>query len=252
MTQELFNLLMYCWIGIALLLLPVQLKVTAPYGRHTTRNWGILIPNKVGWMLMEIVSPICLLAFFFTGPIRSQGPELVFVGLWSLHYLNRSVIYPLRTRTSGQRIPLLIVLSAVFFNMVNASSNGYYLGYLSPGYPPEWLADPRFILGSLLFVTGAGINIWSDEILLRLRSPGETGYQIPKGGLFRYVSCPNLFGEIIEWTGFAVLCWNLPALAFATWTAANLIPRALSHHKWYREKFTGYPGDRKAIFPGLL
>ena len=57
-------------------------------------------------------------------------------------------------------------------------------------------------------------------------------------------------GEIIEWSGFALMCWNLPALSFAVWTAANLIPRALSHHAWYRRTFPDYPPGRKAVIPG--
>jgi hypothetical protein len=59
-------------------------------------------------------------------------------------------------------------------------------------------------------------------------------------------------GEIIEWSGFALMCWNLPALSFAIWTAANLIPRAVSHHAWYRRTFPDYPQDRHAVVPALL
>jgi hypothetical protein len=35
-------------------------------------------------------------------------------------------------------------------------------------------------------------------------------------------------GEIIEWTGYAIACWSLPAAAFAIMTFCNLGPRA--HH----------------------
>ena len=92
----------------------------------------------------------------------------------------------------------------------------------------------------------------SDSILINLRKPGETGYKIPQGGMFSHVSCPNHMGEIIEWTGFGIMMWALPGVSFAIWTAANLIPRALEHHKWYYEKFKDYPKDRKAIIPRLL
>ena len=43
---------------------------------------------------------------------------------------------------------------------------------------------------------------------------------------------PNHFGEIVEWIGFAILSWSLPAFAFAIWTMANLVPRSLNHHQW--------------------
>ncbi|MBN2807577.1 MAG: 3-oxo-5-alpha-steroid 4-dehydrogenase, partial [Prolixibacteraceae bacterium] len=65
-------------------------------------------------------------------------------------------------------------------------------------------------------------------------------------------SCPNFLGEIIEWAGFALLCWSFPSLAFLIWTMVNLIPRALDHHRWYRTHFEGYPQQRKAILPKLL
>ncbi|MCB0617631.1 MAG: DUF1295 domain-containing protein, partial [Saprospiraceae bacterium] len=252
MSLELFNQLVIAWIILAVLLFPIQLKVTAPYGRHTRSSWGLLIDNRLGWVLMEIVSPLLFGGFFLLGSNPKTGPMWIFFALWMLHYLNRSIIFPLRTRTTGKRIPLAIVGSAIFFNVVNGFTNGYYLGSLGEPYPESWLSDPRFLVGLAIFLTGAFINLQSDQILLNLRKPGETGYKIPRGGLFRYLSCPNLFGEIVEWAGFAVMCWNLPALGFAVWTAANLIPRALSHHRWYREQFADYPPERKAVVPGIL
>ena len=80
----------------------------------------------------------------------------------------------------------------------------------------------------------------------------ETGYKIPRGGLYRWVSCPNYLGELLEWTGFALASWCLPGLAFAVYTAANLVPRAVAHHRWYRERFPDYPAGRRALIPGLL
>ncbi|RMF28594.1 MAG: DUF1295 domain-containing protein [Bacteroidetes bacterium] len=252
MDAQTFRYLLLGWIALAIVLFPVQLFVTAPYGRHARQGWGPTLDNRLGWVLMEIVSPIVLLFFFLRGEVPKTAPMWVFVGLWVAHYLHRALIFPLRMRTRGKRIPLSIVLSAVFFNVVNAGTNGYYLGSLAPPYPEGWFGDPRFLLGLALFLFGAFVNLDSDNRLLRLRKPGETGYRIPQGGLFRWVSCPNHLGEILEWAGFAILCWNLPALAFAVWTAANLTPRALSHHRWYREKFPNYPPERKALIPKVL
>ena len=46
--------------------------------------------------------------------------------------------------------------------------------------------------------------------------------------------------------------WSLAGLAFFTYTAANLVPRALVHHQWYQERFADYPAGRKAVIPGVL
>jgi len=62
----------------------------------------------------------------------------------------------------------------------------------------------------------------------------------------------SLVLEIIEWCGWALATWTWAGAAFAFFTIANLLPRALSHHRWYREKFPDYPRERKAILPGLL
>ncbi len=66
------------------------------------------------------------------------------------------------------------------------------------------------------------------------------------------LSCSNHLGEIIEWTGYVIMCWNLAAVAFLAWTIANLIPRALSHHRWYKQHFGNYPARRKAVIPFVL
>ena len=51
------------------------------------------------------------------------------------------------------------------------------------------------------------------------------------GGLFDYVSCANYFGEALEWTGYAIACWNPAAAQFAIWTTLFLCSRSLQHHR---------------------
>lgn len=240
------------WIMIAIILVPIQLKIVAPYGRHSHNKWGLMIDNKWGWVAMEIVSPLVLLYFLLQASESFHGISIFIACLWLLHYFNRSIIFPFRIKTKGKKMPLIIALSAIFFNSINAGLNGLYLGNYGHLYNEDWLMDGRFMVGLLIFLVGACINIQSDNILLGLRKPNQQGYVIPKGGLFSYVSCPNHFGEIIEWMGFAILCWNLTALSFAIWTAANLIPRAIAHHQWYKEKFPDYPKGRKAVIPFIF
>ena len=240
------------WTLLALAIVPTQLRMAAPYGRHVRAGWGPSISNQLGWCLMELVSLLVFAGLFLAGPNGKTAPMWVFFALWVAHYVNRSLIFPWRTRTRGKTIPLAIVGSAAAFNVVNAGLNGLYFGWFGAVYPTAWLSDPRFIAGLVIFVAGAGINLWSDNRLIGLRADGGKGYAVPRGGLFERISCPNHFGEIVQWSGFALMCWNLPALSFAVWTAANLIPRALSHHAWYRRTFPDYPATRRAVIPALL
>jgi len=205
----------------------------------------------MGWLLMELPVLIVLFSFLFSAANKISLVSWVLAGLFSLHYFNRIFIFPFRLRTQGKKMPLVIVISAVFFNIMNGFSLGYFFSHFA-NYPDSWFTDNRFITGIILFFSGLYINWKADNMLIHLRKPGETGYKIPQGWLFNKISCPNLFGELIEWFGYAVLCWNLPAITFLIWTSANLIPRALSHHQWYIEKFKEYPVNRKAILPFLV
>jgi len=81
--------------------------------------------------------------------------------------------------------PLAVALMAVFFNFVIAGFLGYHTGTLHTHYNGEWLTDPRFIAGLLIFFTGMVINITSDEKLIHLRKDRSNGYRIPRGGLLR-------------------------------------------------------------------
>lgn len=251
MTAHLYYILIWIWIGIALIVFPIALKVAAPYGRHVRQGWGPMIDNRLGWMIYESPALLLVSYFFLNGDAPKTNAVWIMFSLFILHYVNRTIIFPLRIRTKGKKVPLGIVASALIFNLVNGSVIGYYLGYIQD-YNDTWMNDPRFLLGILIFILGMRINWQSDNILINLRDPEETGYKIPYGGMFRYVSCPNHMGEIIEWTGFAIMMWALPGLSFAIWTAANLIPRTLDHHRWYQKTFEEYPTERKAVIPGLL
>jgi len=251
MTFELFEELNWAWIGIALIIFLVLLFITAPYGRHIKSGWGPLVGNRFGWIMMEISVLFVIYYFVLTGNLEQSFVNWIILSLFTFHYLNRSLIFPFRIKTKGKKMPASIVLMGITFNLASGFFIGYYLGNFR-SYELAWMLTPEFIIGTIVFFTGLIINWQSDTILINLRMPGETGYKIPYGKLFKYVSSPNLLGETIEWGGFAILTWSLPGLAFFIWTVANLVPRAIANQKWYKKKFADYPAERKAILPYLL
>ncbi len=243
----------YTWFGISAVVLILLFFLTAPYGRHhASKGWGPSIPAQAGWLFMELpavlVPILCMLL-----STREQNIVIwLFLGIWLFHYIHRTFIYPFRMRMNGKKMLLLIASLAFLTNVSINYANFRWLTELGPLYPKSWLTNPRFLCGAAVFFVGFAINFHSDELLRKLRKPEETGYKIPKGGLYRWVSCPNYFGEILEWTGWFIATSSLPALAFLVWTISNLLPRAISHHRWYKETFDDYPSERKALIPYIL
>jgi 3-oxo-5-alpha-steroid 4-dehydrogenase 1 len=227
-----------------------SLFVTAPYGRYARPRWaGPDLPSWAGWMLMELPQPAGFVICFLLGE-RRDPVALAFLGLWGFHYTYRTFIYPFLPRAST--MSLSVVAMGFVLNCCFSYLNGRWLFTLGPERSVRYLLDPRFLVGVGLFFGGWTVCAWSDAILRRLRGSAERGYRIPRGGAYRWVSCPNYLGEIVMWGGWTLATWALPGLAILLVTAANLVPRALVNHSWYRRTLPGYPAERKAIIPFVL
>jgi len=247
--NQYFDWVAYGTLALALVVFVLLLYIRAPYGRHIRRGWGPLLDNRIGWFIME--SPAVLvfagiMIFFAELNITSI---LLFL-LWQLHYCHRVFIYPWGLK-KDKKMPWVILLMALMFNTTNAYLNAWSIAVQAEKYSELWLTSPQFLLGVMIFFAGMALNKISDKQLSRLGRNGR-GYQIPYGFAYRWVSCPNYLGEIVQWTGWAIATWSLAGWVFAAWTVANLIPRALAHHRWYRQTFKNYPEERRALVPFLL
>lgn len=254
MEQSTYTLLLQCVFGAAALTFLILMFISAPYGKQERTGWGPGVNMRLGWFILELPAFASMAWFYWQGSHSLATAPLILFALFEIHYFHRTFIYPFTLRVkpdASYRIVLLIC--GMVFNGANGALNGWFLAEAGTHlHNNTWLLDLRFIGGLLLFVSGFGLAKQSDAILRNLRKPGETGYKIPQGGAYRFVSCPNYLGEILQWSGFAIAAWSLPALAFVCFTAANLIPKAISSHRWYLEHFKDYPAVRKAIIPFLL
>jgi protein-S-isoprenylcysteine O-methyltransferase Ste14 len=248
--QSIYNYSILLVFVFAAVIFGLLFFVSAPYGKFGRKGWGLTIPAKWAWMVMEVLSP-ALIAGFFIASDQKNIPQIIFVSLWLLHYIHRSFIYPFTQSGREKPYPFILVLFAMIFNSLNGFINGYGVFHLN-SYGVSWLLSWQFIAGMILFVTGFIINKTADEKLRSFRKNIPAEYVVPEGWLFNYVSSPHYFGEIIEWGGWAVMTWSLPGLAFFIFTFANLFPRAISAHNWYRANFSDYPSDRKAVIPFLV
>lgn len=227
--------------------------IKAPYGRHVRPGWGPTLNTRLGWVLMEVPSALWFALVFVLGDHCTLTTPLIGAALWCTHYFYRTFVYPFLIRTSkDKRMPVTIVLLADFYNLINAYVNARYLSQFGDYETDAPFSRPSFYIGVAMFVVGLAINIHSDQVVIQLRKPGDSTYSIPHGGMFAFVSAPNYFGELLEWCGWSVLTGSPAGWSFAFYSASNLLPRAVSNHQWYLDKFKDeYPKSRKVVIPGL-
>lgn len=228
------------------------LKENVPYGRYATSKYGFPVNVKFAWFVQELPAILVPFLLVVATPAAKISilPNQLLIAMYFCHYVHRSLIYPFLIR-GGKPTPFVSFALAVVFCIYNGFMQIRFLSHYAE-YPTGWVTHPCFITGSLLWLLGWLVNMYSDHILRNLRKPGETGYKIPRGGMFEYVSGANFLGEITEWAGFALAAQSAQSLAFSIFTAVVLSSRAFSHHKWYLDKFEDYPKNRKALIPFLL
>ncbi|MEM6291784.1 MAG: hypothetical protein AAGA54_10980 [Myxococcota bacterium] len=219
------------------------------YGRHAKVNQGG-VPIRLAWMLMGAPG-LLLTPWLYLTHGGSGVPSKVMLTFWVLAYAWRGVVYPLLIRgTHGKRMPWSITLTGLLFSTALAYATGMMLSSFAPTL--RWLWTLRFLYGTSVFLAGMLISRAADIALAWLRRRGDMGYMLPRGPLFGEISCPNYLGEMFMWLGWAVLTWSSVGLAAATLAFSLLLPRAVSHHLWYRRTFPNYPPSRRAIVPFVL
>ncbi|CAF0744873.1 unnamed protein product [Rotaria sordida] len=243
----------YLWFinSFIVIFCELVLNIKAPYGRYNTNNSGV--PARLAWFIQELPSFMipCYLLYYHWSSVSIT--KFIIVGLFLIHYFQRVFIFPILIR-GGKHSPYLTTILAFIFCCLNSYAIveeilAYHI------YPNDYLLSLRFISGMMIFFIGFILNLQADSILRNLRKDNnQRDYQIPRGGLFEYVSGANFLAESIEWTGYAICAWTLPAFAFSVFVWVNIgIGRAIHHHQFYLEKFKDeYPKNRKAIIPFIL
>lgn len=175
--------------------------ITAPYGKFMqSKGWGIMIPAKIAWLIMESPNVWMLIVLSASLPksevqsslLRSSLPHQVFAGLFLLHYIHRDIIFPLFL-SRGNPMPFTVMFLAFSYCSWNSFNQFMYLLFFM-NYPADYLASPRALGGISLFFIGMFINMHSDYSLLfqkQQKASGPSKYIIPRGFLYEWLSCPN-------------------------------------------------------------
>jgi hypothetical protein len=238
-------------IGIAAVVFVSLFFIAAPYGRYVRSGWGLTMDSRTAWVVMESPAALAFAGIYVQGQHALEPMPLVLAAMWLTHYVHRAFIYPFRLKAAQKPMPASVAGMAIVFNLLNAYVNARWISHLGH-YETAQLLQWPFLVGLLGFAGGMALNLHSDAILRALRKPGETTYSVPAGGGYALVSMPNYLGELLEWGSWALATQSLAGLSFFLFTFANLVPRAVSNHKWYRATFPDYPPGRRAVIPWVL
>ena len=218
-----------------------------------------VIPSRISWIIQECPCVFITIFFIIYYFENLNYKNILVIVPFLFHYIHRTFIFPFLIHSSKNN-PLEITLMAFIFCFFNAIMINRSVFCLIKDYEQKkfWI---DYIFGLITFALGMYINIYSDYSMIRQRNSNKDSnnkYIIPRGFMYELISCPNYFGELIEWLGFFILSNSFSGLVFFISTFANLFPRAIQYHQWYKTKFKeDFSTDknlyqRKAIVPFLF
>ncbi len=219
------------------------------YSKFADRTRRFAVPSRIGMLIIYAPAAVAGLLCH----IALDGPWTVWhgvtLGTVALHFVRRCLEVLFVHRYSG----VTHLGSALLISSLYASVSALLAWIGAAEVDPALLASPDFapawIAGLALWIAGSATNIGHHLLLARLRRPGETGYVLPRGGLFAYVACPHYLGEIIGWFGLALVFHHAGAVVIAITMTFYLGGRADNTLRWYRARFETLPAGWKRIVP---
>ncbi len=189
---------------------------------------------------------------------RARARRIVGAGLatllWSAHFLRRTWESAFVHRYSKPRIGPGDYLTEYVYYWGFAAWIAWSVTTRSQHAPLVFVQ----VLGLGLFVLAEAGNARAHRMLRELRAPFGREKHIPRGWLFRRVSCPHYLFEILSWVGFNLVTQTWAGVAFMLVGAGILGAWAHTRHVAYRRQFDGqdgrekYPDQRRALIPFLF
>merc|ERR1712070_1029390 len=115
------------------------------------------------WMLCEVPGD---------GSAPSQLTSYILAAIWIRHYGNRGWYFPLNMRVAkGATSSFNVVVSSIgaIFTGLHGHLNARMFRALGAHYTAEWLSDPRFVFGFIVYEFGFWVTIHSEYVMRNLR-----------------------------------------------------------------------------------
>ena len=115
----------------------------------------LTLPAKLSWFVMEVPSYLVSLAAILHLVHTGVYGKILLLLPFNLHYLNRSVLYPLSIK-NGRPFPVIASSSAFLFTLFNGVLQSHSIISSSN---TETSLNIINIVGIIIFITGMCINI---------------------------------------------------------------------------------------------
>lgn len=242
------------WTAGKIILYVAFALITPMLGLSEWRGWSTLkyskfrsekgLSSRTGMFILYFVPVVAHLLTISNYGYEWTIPQICLSVCVILHFSKRSAESLFLHKYAGPIDPLTVFQIAFFYSGVSWAAA--YFNQFTPS-----VVDSVFFIGIVFFITGVVGNFVHHKYLADLRRE-STAYFIPQKGLFKWVSCPHYFFEILGWLGMAMVC-KQPYM-YLTFLAMTfyLMARSLKAQQWYRNQFADYPAERKAMIPFLF
>ncbi|CAI5491267.1 unnamed protein product [Closterium sp. Naga37s-1] len=160
---------------------------------------------------------------------------------WSFHYTKRILETFFVHRFSHGTMPLQNLFRNCGYYWTFAAFVSFFVNH--PLYTP--VSETQMMIGFGIAIVNQLSNLYCHIILRNLRSGSSSGYQIPSGFLFNFITCANYTTEITAWLGFNIATQSVAGYLFMLAGAMQMAEWALAKHKRLVKLFDGKEGRPK-------
>ncbi|TET49145.1 MAG: 3-oxo-5-alpha-steroid 4-dehydrogenase, partial [Actinomycetota bacterium] len=68
---------------------------------------------KLGWFIMEFPAFSVIILFFFVGNRHTNIVAIVFLLMWTVHYFQRTFIFPFLMKCGNKKFPAVLIVFAL-------------------------------------------------------------------------------------------------------------------------------------------
>ncbi len=219
------------------------------YSKFARQQQRYSVPSRLGMFLIYFPAIVIYPAVYYGGGAPESTWHTIAMVLVLAHFAKRCLETLFVHKYSGVMNGWTVLVVGSLY-----STLAWLLAEVAThDVTPELVEAEGFedllVVGLAIWTVGQLLNYWHHRLLANLRKPGETGYKLPRGGLFRFVACPHYFAEVIAWVGYALFFHHISGAVLTVFMASYLMGRSHNTVKWYRNKLGEVPPGWRRMIP---